>query len=162
MMVNPKGQPCRCGSTGCWETEAGEAALLRRAGLGDRSGHLDEVARRAGAGEERALAAIADVGRWLGLGIGNLVNLFNPDLVVLGGLYQRLFPYLEPSLRDGVAQRALEAPGKMATIACSGLGPDAPLMGAAELVLSGVIADPAGVLGRVGKGRASVIGGAKA
>ena len=142
-LINPHGQPCRCGAVGCWETEAGETALLRRAGVGDGTRHLDEVADRAAAGDEAALRAIADVGRWLGLGIGNLINLFNPELVVLGGLYQRLFSFLESSVVEGARQRTLGAPGEMATIACSGLGPDAPLIGAAELVLSSVIADPA-------------------
>lgn len=159
MLVNPHGEPCRCGATGCWETEAGGAALLRRAGLGDRSGHLAEVAERAAAGDQRVLRAIEDVGGWLGLGIGNLINLFNPDLVVLGGVYQRLFPFLEPAVREGARLRTLEAPAQMAAIACSGLGPDAPLIGAAELVLSGVIADPAGALGRHPKGRAAATGG---
>lgn len=124
MLVNPDGQPCGCGATGCWETEAGEAALLRRTGLGDRSGHLDEIAHRADDGDPRVLRAIEDVGRWLGLGMGNLINLFNPDLVVLGGLYQRLFVHLEPSVREGVRLRTLDAPARMTAIACSGLGPD--------------------------------------
>ncbi len=142
-LINPEGSVCRCGAIGCWETEAGEAALLRRAGVSEGAGRLSEVAERAAAGDERTLRAIADVGRWLGLGIGNLINLFNPDLVVLGGLYQRLFTFLEPSVLEGSAQRTLAAPGGMATIACSALGPDASLIGAAELVMSRVIADPA-------------------
>jgi predicted NBD/HSP70 family sugar kinase len=142
-LINPEGSVCRCGAIGCWETEAGEAALLRRAGVSEGAGRLSEVAERAAAGDERTLRAIADVGRWLGLGIGNLINLFNPDLVVLGGLYQRLFTFLEPSVLEGAAQRTLAAPGGMATIACSALGPDASLIGAAELVMSRVIADPA-------------------
>lgn len=153
-LVNPGGSVCRCGASGCWETEAGEGALLRRAGL-DGTGHLDEVVRRAAAGDELTLRAIAEVGRWLGRGIGNLVNLFNPDLVVLGGLYERLFTFLEPSVLEGARERMLAAPAEMVTIACSALGPDAPLIGAAELVLSRVIADPANfdgshVPGRVG------------
>jgi len=142
-LINPEGSVCRCGAIGCWETEAGEAALLRRAGVSEGAGRLSEVAERAAAGDERTLRAIADVGRWLGLGIGNLINLFNPDLVVLGGLYQRLFTFLEPSVLEGSAQRTLAAPGGTATIACSALGPDASLIGAAELVMSRVIADPA-------------------
>jgi len=147
-LVNPGGRECRCGATGCWETEAGEAALLRRAGVTDGMGRLDEVARRAEAGDEATLRAIAEVGRWLGLGIGDLINLFNPSLVVLGGLYQRLFTFIGSSVVDGARQRTLDAPGEMATIACSGLGPDAPLLGAAELILSGVIADPARAVDR--------------
>jgi len=144
-LINPEGHACRCGAIGCWETEAGEAALLRRAGVSAESGHLDEVADRAAAGDPIALGAIAEVGRWLGLGIGNLINVFNPDLVVLGGLYERLFGYLESSVVEGARERALDPPGRMATVARSGLGADAPLIGAAELVLSDVIADPAGM-----------------
>ena len=147
-LINPNGQTCRCGAIGCWETEAGEAALLRRAGVADTTGRLDEVAARAAAGDRTTLRAIAEVGRWLGLGIGNLINVFNPDIVVLGGIYQRLYAYLESSVVEGARSRMLDAPGEMATIARSGLGSDAPLIGAAELVLSGVIADPASIDGR--------------
>jgi predicted NBD/HSP70 family sugar kinase len=152
-LINPDGRECRCGAIGCWETEAGEAALLRRAGVDEATGHLEEVAERAAAGDEVTLRAIAEIGRWLGLGIGNLINLFNPELVVLGGLYERLFPFLESSVAEGARQRTLGAPGRMARISCSGLGPDAPLIGAAELVLSQVILDPASVNGRGASGR---------
>ena len=155
-LINPDGRECRCGAVGCWETEAGEAALLRHAGVSDASGHVDEVAERAAAGDRTTLRAIAEVGRWLGLGIGNLINVFNPDLVVLGGLYERLFRFLERSVLDGAHERALGAPGEMAAIACSGLGPDAPLIGAAELVLSGVISDPARSDGRSVRARSAV------
>ena len=147
-LINPEGSVCRCGAVGCWETEAGEAALLRLAGVREGAGRLAEVTERAAAGDGRTLRAIADVGGWLGLGIGNLVNLFNPELVVLGGLYQRLFTFLEPSVLEGARRRMLAAPGQMVTITCSALGPDASLIGAAELVLSSVIADPASVGGR--------------
>jgi predicted NBD/HSP70 family sugar kinase len=116
--------------------------------LSDGTGQLEEVAERAAAGDEVTIGAIAETGRWLGLGIGNLINLFNPELVVLGGLYHRLFGSLESSVIEGARRVTLDAPGGMATIACSGLGSDAPLIGAAELVLSGVTADPAGLDGR--------------
>jgi predicted NBD/HSP70 family sugar kinase len=146
-LVNPDGHQCRCGARGCWETEAGEEALARHAGIPasvDGVGVLETVMSRAEAGDEVALAAIAEVGRWLGLGIGNLINVFNPQLVVLGGLYYPLFPFLEKAVYEGARLAALDAPGDIARVAESGLGPDAPLIGAAELALSGLIADPAG------------------
>ena len=145
MVINPGGQKCRCGATGCWETEAGEAALLRRAGVRGRGtglGVIDALIERAGLGQEDTIRAIDEVGMWLGYGIGDLVNLFNPELVVLGGLYQRLFPFLEAPVTAGIRQRALAAPGGLARIVPAGLGSDAPLIGAAELVLSEVITDP--------------------
>jgi predicted NBD/HSP70 family sugar kinase len=150
-LINPNGQRCGCGALGCWEAEAGEAALAHRAGIPATvagMGVLDTVLTRARAGDPRTLAALADSGRWLGLGIGNLVNVFNPELVVLGGLYHALFPYLEVAVTEGARTRAMDAPGGVARIASSGLGADALLIGAAELALSDVVADPARTAGR--------------
>ena len=149
-LINPGGHKCRCGAVGCWESEAGEAALARHAGIPVTFaglGVLDTVLTRANAGDRRTLVAISEVGRWLGLGIGNLINVFNPELVVLGGFYHALFPFLEAAVIEGSRLRALDAPGKVARIASSDLGSDAPLIGAAELAFSGVIADPAGAAG---------------
>jgi predicted NBD/HSP70 family sugar kinase len=111
-------------------------------------GLLDSVLTSAGDGDPRTLRAISEVGRWLGYGIGNMINIFNPELVVLGGFYQALFPYLESAVDEGAGLRALDAPRKVATIASSGLGSDATLIGAAELALSDLIADPAATAGR--------------
>ena len=150
-LINPNGRRCGCGALGCWEAEAGEAALARLAGIPATvagSGVLDTVLTRARAGDRRTLAALAEIGRWLGLGIGNLVNVFNPELVVLGGFCHALFPYLEATVTEGARTRAMDAPGGVARIASSGLGADALLIGAAELALSDVVADPARTAGR--------------
>ncbi|MBN2112895.1 MAG: ROK family transcriptional regulator [Acidimicrobiia bacterium] len=146
-LVNPTGWPCRCGATGCWETEAGEAALLRHAGLGDTAtglAALDALSERAAAGDSAVLDAMAEVGRWLGLGIGNLVNLFNPEVVVLGGLYHRFYLYLASAVLQGARSQALAAPWSRVVIMPSVLGADATLLGAAELALTPTIADPTG------------------
>jgi predicted NBD/HSP70 family sugar kinase len=150
-LINPDGHRCGCGASGCWEAEAGGAALARLARLPVTVTGLDVVATvlaRAEAGDRPTLAAVAEVGRWLGLGIGNLVNVFNPELVVLGGSYHALFPYLEAAVAEGVRMRAMDAPGDAVRIVNSGLGTDAVLIGAAELALSEVVADPAGSAGR--------------
>lgn len=147
-LINPAGRRCRCGALGCWETEAGEAALLRHAGVKTSDtglGLLDALGERAAAGDTRTLAALATVGRWLGLGIGNLINLFNPEIVALGGMFHRFYPYLEESVARGAREQALAASWANATIVPSGLGVDADLVGAAELALSTTIADPARV-----------------
>ena len=136
---------CACGAIGCWETEAGEGALLRQAGLAIGTGgraSVDLVIARAAAGEQQERAAIESVGRWLGLGIADLINLFNPELVVLGGMYARLHPLMHGQMEEGVRSRALAAPGSMVRIVPTALGIDAPLIGAAELALSAIIDDP--------------------
>ncbi len=145
-LINPSGRRCRCGALGCWETEAGEAALLRHAGLPESAtglSLLNALSERAAAGEPKPLAAIGEVGRWLGIGIANLINIFNPDFVVLGGLYHRLFPFLEKPVVEAARAQALAASWANTAIVPSTLGADAPLVGAAELALSGIIADPA-------------------
>ena len=147
MKVNPAGRVCQCGGVGCWETEAGEAALERLAGAtaaDDPLGADRAVMERAASGDEQALRALAEIGGWLGIGIANLVNVFNPQVVALGGLYQRLFPYLEDTMLESIGRNVLAAPSERVTIVPSALGPGAPLLGAAEVVLASVISDPAG------------------
>jgi predicted NBD/HSP70 family sugar kinase len=149
-LINPSGHQCRCGAIGCWETEAGEPALARLAGIPDSIaglGVLHIIMSRASAGDPPTLAAIEGIGRWLGIGIGNLINLFNPELVVLGGIYHALYPYLEAATLEGVQSQTLEAPGDIARITRSALGAEARVIGAAEMALSEVLSDPAGTIG---------------
>jgi predicted NBD/HSP70 family sugar kinase len=146
MVINPTGRTCRCGNVGCWETEAGEEALARKAGIPDDivgRPLIEELLRRGGRKETSTREAFDEVGNWLGLGIGNLINIFNPDLVLIGGFYHDLYRLMESAVVRGVERSALDAPSNMATIRSSSLGVDARLIGAAELVLSEVIADPA-------------------
>lgn len=146
-VINPEGSRCRCGARGCWETEAGEKALARRAGLSRVFGQPLIERLRAGAGEGNAaiLSALAETGRWLGLGLGNLVNIFNPDMVVVGGIYHDLFPFMEADLRRAAEEVMVEAPGGVVTLVRAALGIDASLIGAGELAMSPVITDPAAI-----------------
>lgn len=143
MLVNPGGRVCRCGAHGCWETEAGEEALLRRARLERVANPVDVLVERATAGDGITLVALTETAWWLGVGIGNLVNLLNPEVVVLGGLYERLHPWLAEPLQESVGGRALAPHRDQVRVVPSALGEDAVLHGAAELVLSQVVADPA-------------------
>jgi predicted NBD/HSP70 family sugar kinase len=146
-MVNPSGRECRCGSIGCWETEVGEEALARLMGhSGDfpRQELVADVVRRAHAGEPEVFMAMGHLGRWLGVGIGNMINTFNPELVVVGGFFQQLYPFLEQSLTKAAQEMALNAPWLSCSIRASELGPDSALIGASELVFAEVIGNPAG------------------
>lgn len=144
--VNPNGRKCRCGATGCWETEVGEEALARLIGrVGDTSRQdvVAEVVRRAHAGDPEVFAALAQLGRWLGIGIGNLINTFNPELVVISGFFQELYPFLEAGINSGAREVALDAPWLSCSIRSSQLGADGALIGASELVFAEVVGDPA-------------------
>jgi predicted NBD/HSP70 family sugar kinase len=147
--VNPGGTACRCGSVGCLETEVGEGALLIRAGFpaaGGRSA-VDAVLREAADGSPVAIAALDHVGRWLGLGLAGLVNVLNPRLIVLGGLFGRIHPWIERTLEEELTRRALPAPRALVRVVPASLGVDAPLLGAAELAFEPLLADPAGWIG---------------
>lgn len=143
-LINPNGLPCRCGSTGCWETEAGEEALIRRVGIeaSDFPDPIAEIVRRAENSDAKTRSALWELGRWLGVGIGNLVNVLNPDTVVVGGFYQRIYPFISAALGLGGEAVALDAPWDACSIVASQLGSNALVIGAAELVLSEVVADP--------------------
>src|SRR5690606_30274425 len=82
---------------------------------------------------------------WLGYGIGDLINVFNPDEVVDGGLYQELFPHLGEPLEAAARSVVLDAPGERVRIVRGSRAVDAGLLGAAALALAAVIADPAAV-----------------
>jgi len=145
MPVNPAGRACRCGSTGCWETEVGEGALLARAGhpLDGGRAAVDAVLSDAAAGRPEALAAIEETGTWLGVGLAGLVNILNPRRVVLGGLFARIYPFVDDAVARGLDRFALVASRQLVSVVPSTLGVDAPLLGAAEMAFEPLLADPA-------------------
>jgi predicted NBD/HSP70 family sugar kinase len=143
IVVNPNGRPCSCGSRGCWETEIGEHALLRaadRAGTG-REGIL-AVVDAAQRGDAAAQSAVREVGEWLGFGVANLVNIFNPDTVLFGGTLRDVYLAAAAQVRSRVNRNALPACREHLRLRTPELGDDAPLIGAAELAFQGVLADP--------------------
>jgi predicted NBD/HSP70 family sugar kinase len=143
--VNPDGLPCRCGSIGCWETEVGGSALLRRAGYSPEGGPeaLDAVLAEAEAGSPSALAAFAETGRWLGIGLAGVINILNPQLVLIGGRFAPSYPFLRTTLEAELDRRVLRASRHIVRVIPATLGVDAPLLGAAELAFEPLLSDPA-------------------
>ena len=124
--VNPAGATCRCGAVGCWETEIGEDVLLARAGHARGGGRdeVDAVLHEAVAGSETARAALDQVGRGLGLGLAGLVNIFNPRLIVLGGRFGRIYPFVIRCLDEELDRRALAAPRALVRVVPTALAED--------------------------------------
>ncbi|GAA4926363.1 ROK family protein [Streptomyces coeruleoprunus] len=153
VVADAEGPECRCGSRGCLEQYAGQAALLRGAGVDEQGGlpGVAELERRAAAGDARAVAALERAGRMLGLVLSGAVNLLDPDAVVLGGIYRPLMPWLGAAVDRELALRVVSGlwvagGGRLRASSSSG---DAA-RGAAALVVRDVIADPAGYAERVG------------
>ncbi len=154
MRVNPKGRVCRCGATGCWETEIGESALRLGSGAHDRASTSDIVAAAA-AGDRHARRALKTVGGWLGLGVANLVNIFNPDVVVFGGSLREIFPATRDIVEATVVS-ALTAPAEHVRLVLPALGDDSTLLGAAEVAFEPLLEDPLGVIAAArGRSRAA-------
>jgi len=128
MSIDSTGRRCRCGNYGCLEAYASGSAIAERAveGLGVDSdselpalvdGKLDDVTAQtvydaAAHGDEHALEVIKDTARFLGAGIANLINIFNPEIVVIcGGVTaagDRLFVPLRKEVRLRAFRPAVE------------------------------------------------------
>ncbi len=86
--VNPDGERCRCGSWGCLETEVSSQKIVRRYKSlqgSDEELASEEIARLAADGDRAALLAYSQVGSHLGIGLSIIINLLNPEKIVLGG-----------------------------------------------------------------------------
>jgi predicted NBD/HSP70 family sugar kinase len=143
MVVSPNGRPCSCGSRGCWETEIGEHALLRAAdrdGTG-RDGIL-AVVDAATRGDAMAQSAVRQVADWLGFGVANLVNIFNPETVIFGGTLRDLYIAGAAQVRSRINRNALPACREHVRLRTPDLGDDAPLIGAAELAFQHLLGNP--------------------
>jgi len=158
MTLDPDGRPCACGSHGCLETVAGLEALLDMAGLepGDAattagSGEpVAVLAGRARAGDEKALEALHEGGRWLGIAIASAANLLNFQAVVLGGFFGQLSTWLAAPITRELETRVLASDWAVPRLLPSTLGPEAAVRGAAAQSLRRVLADPASVGGAGG------------
>lgn len=151
MVVDPSGRRCGCGRTGCWETtiglnrllelvaEPGDSLLAPALGLEER---IAEIDRRAETGDDRTLAALDEIARWLARGAAILTNVLNPGAIVLGGylalLGHRLLDVLVVEL-----EAAVIAPDTGGTrVAISSLGFTASVHGGAVVALDRIFDDP--------------------
>ncbi|MCT2594086.1 ROK family protein [Streptomyces sp. N2-109] len=143
-VLNLGGRTCRCGALGCLEAYVGAGAVLSRwREAGGVQHDTDEEAALAGllaSDGEPAETVLQETAEYLGAGIADLVNLFNPERIVLGGwaglaLGRRLLP----AVRRSAARHALRHPAASTVIELGRLGPDAVTVGAATLPLRGFL-----------------------
>jgi len=166
--VDPAGVPCLCGSTGCLEVECDHRGLLRAAGRsavgsvvgaahGSRGGPAGPrdvqdaaaaVLDAAAAGDGRELAAVRHVTRRLGIGLASLINLTDPDRVVLGGSLARYARLAPGTLTDSLAERSFLSMADPVPVTPAEL-PDAALRGAADAAFQPLLDDPRATLDRL-------------
>jgi glucokinase len=148
MTIEPDGPVCCCGNHGCWEALASGTALAQFAAQELARGRPSliadiaagapvsgaHVAAAAEQGDELALALMRREGEWIGIGLANLMHLYAPEHIALGGGVVQSFSLLEPHIRRVIAARAMP-PFRDTRFGVALLGDNAGVIGAATLVL---------------------------
>lgn len=156
-----RSRPCRCGNRGCWEAFANQYSLIERARAllevgresriprfrGDGKGplSLSQIVRAAEMDDRVAREAIAETGSAIGLGVANLINVFNPSMVVIGGTMSEAGDYLLPAIGQVVEERALADARRQVEVKLSAFGANASVMGAVALVVRATLSRPSRV-----------------
>ncbi|MFI5641736.1 ROK family protein [Streptomyces goshikiensis] len=153
LTVSVRGRRCRCGARGCLEAYTGAEPLLARwaerggGGPADAAGRADEEEALAAllasalAGDPAARDVLDETAEYLGAGLSDLINLFRPERILIGGWAGLLLgPYVLPAVREHASRYALRHPATRVSIDLGSLGPDAVTVGAATLPLSAFFA----------------------
>ena len=156
--IEPNGPQCNCGNRGCWETLASQAAVFRRVEQAIAAGQASVLARffkkkseplsisavvqAADKGDVVARQALTETGVYFGIGIANLINTLNPDIVVVGGILSLAKDYLMPVIEQTIAQRALPWSRQATQIVIAANGADNCLVGGVAMVYDKVLRQP--------------------
>ena len=154
MTIKEKGPRCNCGNYGCLETLASGPAIARRAREALEEGVVSEIERLCGGdfklvtplmvveaakrGDKLAFNLMEKTGEYLGIGVANLINIFNPELVVVGAGVSRAGDLLLEPLKRTVKARALQQSFQMVEIKASSLDEFGGAIGGAILILKSI------------------------
>jgi glucokinase-like ROK family protein len=148
-VIQPGGELCACGKRGCLEMYASEPALLRQAAKAFEQGQLsslpntpEELIALAASGEKAAQEIFARAGELLGQSIANLVNIFNPQRVLINGEGVRAGNWLFDPMRAAIDEHTMPGLRQDVSILVEPLGDDAWARGAASLVLHELFESP--------------------
>ena len=125
--IDPDGPSCNCGNRGCLEAFARADRIAEACGTAS----AEEAVERARAGDAAALEGLRRVGRYLGIGIGNMIAVISPDRVVIGGGIAAASDLLFPEIRAEIRRRVLTTSVDMVEIVTAELGTWAGAIGAA-------------------------------
>jgi predicted NBD/HSP70 family sugar kinase len=149
MKIERGGALCRCGDRGCVEAYVGASAILdawRATGAefeGSGWRAIGDLLEASEAGDARATGVVDDVIRSLGIALGSLVNLTNPQRIVIGGwVGLRLMEHLGPQITAQTRANALRRAGEQIDIVASTFGGDTVALGAAIMPLESLVRDP--------------------
>ncbi|MFN2498217.1 MAG: ROK family protein [Pyrinomonadaceae bacterium] len=141
--------PCNCGSHGCLEVYASATAIVRMTReakprfpnsiLQNTEGLTSKTIYEAGIqGDQLALEVFRQMGMYLGVGLGSLITVLNPEIIVIGGGLANGWELFEIHMHQEIAQRVFSVPARSVRIARAQCGDDAGLLGAAWLAFAGL------------------------
>jgi N-acetylglucosamine repressor len=154
MPLSMDGPRCACGATGCWEAHVSNLATLSRYLGRDLQGArplpagavritVDDLIARARSGDGKAMAAIKSTARYLGVGLGGLINAVDPSRIYIAGEILGAWDLIEATVRAGLAERTLTKAAATTEIVCVPAEQHPRLQGAAALVAAPAFARPA-------------------
>jgi N-acetylglucosamine repressor len=154
MALSVDGPRCACGATGCWEAYVSNLATLSRYFGRDLQGArplpaealpltVDDLIVRARAGDSKAMAAIESTARYLGLGLGGLINAVDPSRICIAGEILGAWDLIEDTVRAGLTHRVLTPAAAKTEIVLVPAEQHPRLQGAAALVAAPAFARPA-------------------
>ena len=158
IVAEPYQNPCHCGNLGCWETYASQHSVIQQVqsrlekkqesiipGLMVNQNAPLSIALIKQAADECdtiALEALSETGTALGLGFASLIDVFNPEKIILGGSLSIVGNYLLPSIKETATKRSLLDSNPKAEILLSEFGTDAILIGAISIVVDDILSNP--------------------
>lgn len=151
-------RPCRCGNWGCWENSANQSSLIERVRARLEVGRpsliremlekenspltLSIIFRAAEAGDVEAQQALKETGAAIGLGVANMIDIFDPQMVVIGGALSAAGKFILPAIQEVVSERSLNVAHRRVEIAISAFERDASVMGAVAMVKQKILSNP--------------------
>ncbi len=161
IMMDAKQTACHCGNYGCWESYANQGAIIERVGarIANQPGSpihrlmaaqdsnltLSIIKQAADAGDVDALTTLSEAGKAMGHGFAILINILNPEKIILGGPLSVLGDHLLPTIETTATQHALPEIGSWVKVTRSSFGTDASLMGAVSIVVDNILSHPTNV-----------------
>jgi glucokinase-like ROK family protein len=158
MTLEIQGERCNCGNNGCWETLVSQEALFRRVRTAVGAGALTSLApyvdgeydgltvpkvmEAAKQGDHVAIEALNETAFYLGVGLANLINAFNPEILVFGGILSEGSTFLMPVVRQTIRKRALRWSIDSAQVLVAAHGRDACVMGGIAAVYHQILSQP--------------------
>ena len=158
IMAEPFQSPCHCGNRGCWETYANQYSIIQRVQarlevkrssiiprlMEEQNAPLSIsiVKQAADAEDKEAIDSLSETGMAMGLGFASLINIFNPEKIILGGPLSIIGSYLLPSIRATVVKHSLPEISPKVEILLSSFEANASLIGAISIVVDDILSNP--------------------